>query len=126
MIASSHQHRGSPWNLQYGIGFGDRQVSGEVTHNWIDGRQENTQLVPRGLALTPSLIFIADQPSPVFDRKTGANGLFEVPGARLLDGVTVAPDETVYVTDSAGGRSEPLLGSAVYQWKNGLVSRLDG
>ena len=118
---------GDPWNTNQSgsISIIDR-TSGEVTHKWIDGEADNTKLnAPRGIALSELLIFVVDQKHiRIFDRKTGAQrGSFEVPGARLLDDIHVTSDGSVFLTDSAWGPEwEPLPGSAIYQWKNGVIS----
>ena len=116
----------NPWNKE-GKGYisaVDRKT-GEVKEKWIDGAQQHVELhAPRGMAFNGGILVVTDGAFiRFFDRKTGAHrGSFEVPGASLLDGVAVALDETIYVTDSAWKPDwSPARGSGIYMLNKGLA-----
>lgn len=120
-------NRGSdPWDRETPASLSViKRSTGEVTHNWVNGADEHTTLhAPRGMGLLGNKLYVADiDHIRIFDRKTGSyRGAFEVPGARLLDGIALAPDETVYATDSGWSDEwSPATGSAIYRVDNGMV-----
>ncbi len=70
---------------------------------WIDGASAEVTLhAPKGMATRGDTLFVADIDAVrLFDRVTGtAVGSWHVPGATFLNDVVVAPDGTVYVTDT--------------------------
>jgi len=123
LVANSGSH---PWNQdgKGSISTIDRKT-GKVNLKWIDGTQKHVTLnAPRDMAFNGQTLVVTDGAFiRFFDRKSGAHrGSFEVPGAHLLDGVAVALDETVYVTDSAWKPDwSPVPGSGVYMLNKGLA-----
>jgi DNA-binding beta-propeller fold protein YncE len=76
-----------------------------VTMNFIDGsRSDITLHSPTGIALKGDHLLVADVTAlREFDADTGKPvSKIEIPGARRLHGVAVAPDGTVYVSDLGG------------------------
>jgi DNA-binding beta-propeller fold protein YncE len=73
------------------------------TLRWIHGLYD-----PRGIFLHGDRVYVADNTHVrMFDRVTGApRGAVEVPGSITLNDLAVAPDGTVYVTDS-GSNDQP-------------------
>ena len=70
---------------------------------WIDGSAAGVTLdEPRGMALVGDTLYVADTTAVrMFDRKTGApRGAIDVAGATMLDSLAVAPDQTLYVSDT--------------------------
>lgn len=123
LVANSGAH---PWNKdgKGSISTIDRKT-GKVDLKWIDGAEKHVTLnAPRDMAFNGQSLVVTDGAFiRYFDRKTGAHrGSFEVPGAHLLDGVAVALDETVYVTDSAWKPDwSPVGGSGIYMLNKGLA-----
>jgi hypothetical protein len=73
-----------------------------MTLNFIDGARADTTLrSPSGLALSGDHLLVADVTTlREFDADTGkALGKLEIPGAKRLNDVAVAPDGSVYVAD---------------------------
>ncbi len=90
---------------------------------WIDGAGPDVTLhAPKGMAIRGDTLFVADIDAVrLFDRTTGTPvGSWDVPGATFLNDVVVAPDGTVYVTDTgmrAGATGLVPSGSdAVYRF----------
>jgi sugar lactone lactonase YvrE len=70
---------------------------------WIDGEMAAKTLhAPKGMAISDTRLFVADiDVVRIFDRTTGAAlGVIHVPKASYLNGVSVAPNGTVYVSDT--------------------------
>lgn len=70
---------------------------------WIDGASDDVTLnAPKGLGLNGDTLIVADiDVVRLFDRESGAPiGEWAVDGATFLNDVAVAPDGTVYVSDS--------------------------
>jgi sugar lactone lactonase YvrE len=73
-----------------------------VTMNFIDGSRSDVTLnSPAGIALKGDHLLVADITAlREFDAETGKPlGKIEIPGAKRLSGVAVAPDGNVYVSD---------------------------
>jgi sugar lactone lactonase YvrE len=76
---------------------------------WIDGSSPDVELnAPKGLGISGGKLYVADIDTiRTFDLTTGKPGAqIKVDGASFLNDVTVAPDGTVYVSDTglkAGG-----------------------
>ena len=92
---------------------------------FIEGGKRGVKLhAPKGMALAGDELYVADiDEVRVFDRSTGApKRSIAVKGSSFLNDVSVAPDGSVYVTDSGleqwGPYVEPNAKDAVY--------RLDG
>jgi len=79
---------------------------------WIDGAASGLA-DPLGLFIAGDRIYLADVDTVrVYDRRTGASlAAIPVPGAQRLNDLAVAPDGTIYVTDSA----KPDLPGALYR-----------
>lgn len=93
---------------------------------WIDGAVAGTTLhAPKGLALHGDTLFVADIDAVrLFSRVDGSSiDVWEVPGASLLNDVTVDAGGTVYATDSGlrAGPDGPLPSGrdAVYRFAPG-------
>lgn len=93
---------------------------------WIDGAAADVELhAPKGMAIKGDTLFVADIDAVrLFHRETGAPlGSRTVAGATFLNDLAVAPDGTVYVTDSgfrAGAAGfEPSGTDAVYRFGPG-------
>lgn len=78
--------------------------SGEVLSlHWIQGGVAGVELhAPKGMALSGERLYVADLDRVrLFDRRTGEpRGQIVPPGAGALNGVTAAPDGSIYVTDT--------------------------
>jgi hypothetical protein len=77
---------------------------------WIDGDMAAKTLhAPKGIAVSDTRVFVADiDVVRIFHRTTGAAlGVIQVPKAKYLSGVSVAPNGTVYVADTGLKRMEP-------------------
>ncbi len=79
---------------------------GKVTElKWIEGGRNGVTLInPLGLFVARGTLYVADITAVrLFDLASGApRGSIEIAGAIRLNDLTVAPDGTIYVTDSAG------------------------
>jgi hypothetical protein len=76
---------------------------------WIDGEMAAKTLnAPKGMAVSDSRLFVADIDAiRIFHRTTGASlGVLKIPKASYLNGVSAAPNGTVYVSDT-GLRKPP-------------------
>jgi sugar lactone lactonase YvrE len=89
---------------------------------FIEGGKNGVKLnAPKGMAIAGDELFVADiDEVRVFDRESGApKRSIKVKGASFLNDVTVAPDGSVYVTDSGleqwGPYVEPNGKDAVYR-----------
>lgn len=84
--------------------------SGEIIDlRWIDGgRPETTLHAPKGMVLTAEHLIVADVRTVRFyDRTTGKPAhQWQVPGAYMLNDPAVAPDGTIYCTDTGGSTTE--------------------
>jgi sugar lactone lactonase YvrE len=69
---------------------------------FIDGSKGSFLSAPKGMAIQGETLYVADITFVRrFDRKTGASkGKFGAPGATFLNDISVAPDGTLYVTDT--------------------------
>jgi hypothetical protein len=77
---------------------------------WIDGDMAAKTLhAPKGIAVSDTRVFVADiDVVRIFHRTTGAAlGAIQVPKAKYLSGVSVAPNGTVYVADTGLKKMEP-------------------
>lgn len=106
-----------------GTGFISRvSPAGEILElRWIDGAAEGVTLdAPKGLGLLGDTLVVADlDVVRLFDRTTGEPiGSWPVEGATFLNDVAVAPNGTVYVSDSGvrftGGQPEDTGTSAIH------------
>ena len=72
------------------------------TLKWIDGGASKLA-DPLGLFIAGDRIYLADVDAVrIYDRRTGAPiAAIPIPGAQRLNDLAVAPDGTIYVTDSA-------------------------
>ena len=94
-----------------------------VALKWIDGAAADVELnAPKGLGVANGKLYVADiDVIRTFDVATGKPGQqIKVAGAAFLNDVTVAPDGTVYVSDTglkAGkdGQLEPNKKDAIYK-----------
>jgi sugar lactone lactonase YvrE len=82
--------------------------SGGPARRWIEGGRDGVTLnAPKGLALDPHTVWVADIDTlRGFDRRSGrpvAN--HRIPGATFLNDVAIGPRGDVYVTDSGVGLS---------------------
>ena len=80
-----------------------------INLKWIDGGSFKTTLhAPKGMAVFDSRLFVADiDVVRIFHRTTGAAlGVMQVPKAKFLNGVSVAPNGTLYVSDTGLKKSE--------------------
>jgi len=89
---------------------------------WIDGAAKDVELnAPKGIGFSAGKLFVADiDVIRTFDLATGKSlAQIKVPGASFLNDVTVAPDGTVYVSDTglkAGKEGlEPAKKDAIYK-----------
>lgn len=74
-----------------------------VALKWIDGTKKGSTLnAPKGLAISKGTLYVADISFVrLFDAKTGApKGKIAAPGATFLNDISVAPDGTIYVSDT--------------------------
>lgn len=77
---------------------------------WIDGSMAAKTLnAPKGMAVSDTRLFVADiDVVRIFHRTTGAAlGVIRVPKASYLNGVSVAPNGTVYVADMGLRKPDP-------------------
>ncbi len=88
---------------------------------WIEsGKEKVTLNAPKGLALHGDLLYVADLDTVrMFDRKSGApKGEVKIPGATFLNGMAVASDGRILVSDTgmkaAGKGMEPAGNDAVF------------
>ncbi|HTV21258.1 MAG TPA: SMP-30/gluconolactonase/LRE family protein [Polyangiaceae bacterium] len=94
-----------------------------VALKWIDGAAADVELnAPKGMGISNGKLYVADiDVIRTFDAATGKPGQqIKVAGAAFLNDVTVAPDGTVYVSDTglkAGkdGQLEPNKKDAIYK-----------
>lgn len=94
-----------------------------ITLQWIDGAAADVELnAPKGLGISNGTLYVADiDVIRTFDLATGKPGAqIKVAGASFLNDVAVAPDGTVYVSDTglgAGkeGSLEPNKKDAIYK-----------
>lgn len=94
-----------PPDAQDGNGFISRvSPTGEILDlRWIDGADENVTLhAPKGMGLLGDTLIVADiDHVRLFGRVSGAPiDSWAVDGATLLNDVTVAPNGTIYVSDT--------------------------
>lgn len=106
-----------------GNGFISRvSPDGEILElRWIDGAREGVTLnAPKGMGLLGDTLFVADIDAVrLFDRNSGDPiGSWEVAGATFLNDVAVAPNRTIYVSDTglrfSGGQPEDTGTSAIH------------
>jgi sugar lactone lactonase YvrE len=117
---------------------------------WIEGGRDGVVLhAPKGMAIRGDSLFVTDIDTVrVFHRRTGAAaGAIAVPGSTFLNDLAVAPDGTLYLTDTGirigadgvtetgtdavyriprGGAPIAIASGAALQRPNGLVSDGDG
>lgn len=94
-----------------------------ISLKWIDGAAADVQLnAPKGIGISNGKLYVADiDVIRTFDATTGKPGAqIKVAGAAFLNDVAVAPDGTVYVSDTglkAGkdGALEPNKKDAIYK-----------
>ena len=93
---------------------------------WIDGSKPEQPLdAPKGMAFSDGVLYVADLTSvKTFDRATGkSTGQITIPGTTFLNDVAVAPDGTIYVSDSglkAGAAGlEPNGSDGIYRIPKG-------
>jgi hypothetical protein len=94
-----------------------------VTLKWIDGAAADVQLnAPKGMGISNGKLYVADiDVIRTFDATTGKPGAqIKVAGAGFLNDVAVAPDGTVYVSDTGlkaakDGSLEPSKKDAIYK-----------
>lgn len=90
---------------------------------WIDGSAADVELnAPKGLGISGNTLYVADiDVIRTFDLATGKpSKQIKVEGASFLNDVTVAPDGTVYVSDTGlksgkDGALEPAKKDAIYK-----------
>jgi sugar lactone lactonase YvrE len=89
---------------------------------WIDGASKDVELnAPKGIGFSAGKLFVADiDVIRTFDLATGKPlAQIKVPNASFLNDVTVAPDGTVYVSDTGlkAGKDglEPAKKDAIYK-----------
>lgn len=90
---------------------------------WIDGSAADVELnAPKGLGVSNGKLYVADiDVIRTFDLATGKPGAqIKVDGATFLNDVAVAPDGTVYVSDTGlksgkDGALEPAKKDAIYK-----------
>jgi len=106
-----------------GQGFISRvSPAGEVLElRWIDGGHEGATLnAPKGMGLLGDTLVVADIDAVrLFDRSSGDPiGSWEVDGATFLNDVAVAPNGTIYVSDTGvgfnGGQPEDTGTSGIH------------
>jgi hypothetical protein len=94
-----------------------------ITLKWIDGGASDVELnAPKGIGIANGKLYVSDiDVIRTFDAATGKPGAqIKVAGAAFLNDVAVAPDGTVYVSDTglkAGkdGALEPNKKDAIYK-----------
>lgn len=96
---------------------------------WIDGAKDTVKLdAPKGMAIADGVLYVADITAVrMFDAKTGEpKGEIKIDGASFLNGVALAPDGGIYVTDSGlDATFKPTGSDAVYHIsKDGKVKPL--
>lgn len=77
--------------------------AGVVQDRWIAGGQDGVTLnAPKGMEIHGDTLFVADiDHLRMFDLATGKPaGSIEIEGAKFLNGLAIASDGTIYVTDS--------------------------
>lgn len=87
---------------------------------WIDGSSADVELnAPKGLGISNGKLYVADiDVVRTFDVATGKpTGTIKVEGAAFLNDIAVAPDGTVYVSDTGwkAGTFEPGKKDAIYK-----------
>jgi len=104
-----------------------------VELKWVDGAGDSANLhAPKGMALRGDTLFVADIDSVrLFDRTTGTMlGAWGVSGASFLNDITVGPDGTVYVTDTALDQQFRAGNGGVYRFdangRSSLFARVSG
>lgn len=123
------------------------QPDGGMQRYWIRGGRDGVTLnAPKGLALFGAVLWVADiDVLRKFDRLTGKPlGEVAIPGATFLNDVSIAPDGTVYCTDTGldakfgptgtdaiwrvppGGEPVALARGAELGQPNGLVALATG
>jgi len=90
---------------------------------WIAGGARGATLnAPKGMAIKGDTLFVADIDAVrLFDRRSGAPlATVAIPGATFLNDVAIAPDGSVYITDTGlqPPRSSPRSGADAL-WKLG-------
>ena len=102
--------------------------TGEVTLEFIAAGKDGAELnAPKGLAISGGVLFVADiDVVRRFDLKTGKPGeVTQLPGSTFVNGLSVAGDGSVYVTDSGLTTAFTASGSdAVYKLTGSKVTRL--
>jgi SMP-30/Gluconolactonase/LRE-like region len=94
-----------------------------INLKWIDGAASDVELnAPKGIGISNGKLYVADiDVIRTFDATTGKPGAqIKVAGAAFLNDVAVAPDGTVYVSDTGlkagkGGALEPNKKDAIYK-----------
>jgi hypothetical protein len=93
-----------------------------VELKWIDGAKDTVKLnAPKGMAVAEGILYVTDiDHIRKFDVKTGEpKGDIAIKGATFLNDIALAPDGTLYVTDSglkAGANGlEPTGTDAIYK-----------
>jgi len=94
-----------------------------INLKWIDGAAADVELnAPKGLGISNGKLYVADiDVIRTFDLETGKPGApIKVAGAAFLNDISVAPDGTIYVSDTglkAGkdGQLEPNKKDAIYK-----------
>lgn len=79
------------------------QPDGSMERHWIRGGAGGVTLhAPKDMAIAGDVLWVADiDVLRCFDRRSGAPlGEVSIPGATFLNGVSAAPDGTIYCTDS--------------------------
>ncbi len=96
---------------------------------WIDGTKEGVTLnAPKGSAVVGENLFVADLSQvQVFELPSGKQiQSITIEGSTFLNGVTLGPDGSVYVTDSGyAGGMVPSGTDAIYQvWADGTYKAI--
>lgn len=119
---------GAPLDVD-GNGFISRvSADGEIDRLFIDGARDGVTLnAPKGLTVVDGTLYVADiDRVSRFDVQTGApQGEHVFPGASFINGVTAAPDGSVYVSDTGVDKTfSPTGKDAVYKIKQGKVQKI--